>query len=110
MMKIVLIILFIFIILDRAPTSQRYGVGYRPVLDDGLNCICPPGHPMNGPNVRWKLGGTRWPWDKRPRWLWDEMWHVGELPYGLEWADKLRDQIRVRTVRPPPPAPMRKAD
>jgi len=45
------------------------------------------------PGPYYILKGVRFPWDTRPRWLWQEQWSLKDLPYGVKWADKMRKNL-----------------
>jgi hypothetical protein len=92
MLYYLLISLAILLVLSHGYNRPRTGV-HRPRYRPGLNRITPPGHDPKGPFTRWVIGGLRWPWDVRPIWLWNEPWHISELPYGVTWADRIRSEI-----------------
>lgn len=91
----IIVVILIFCLLDRWDRSEPSGGGYRPrPFPRGVNRIRPPGAEADSPNVRYQMGGTKLPWDIRPDWLWNEMWALKELPYGVQWADELRAEIK----------------
>ena len=114
-MKVILIIIFILILFDRNDRPRRGG-GYQPRPAPTPNGIYthptpprPPGYPPF-PGPFYTLKGMRWPWDIRPRWLWEDRWTIDDLPYGVKWADEIKANIaknEAQWKRPPPPAPMR---
>ncbi len=109
---IILVAIVVMLLLDR--NAPRRGGGYTPrPPPPGIHRIPTPPRPAGMPpfpGPYYILKGLRFPWDIRPRWLWEDQWKVEDLPYGVAWADKIKANIAeadARRKRPAPPAPMR---
>lgn len=42
------------------------------------------------------MKGMRFPWDPRPLWMWQDGWHLRDLPRGKKWAAKLYEKLHAK--------------